>query len=261
MKVTLVLTYYKRNYQLDKTIKSIGKTLHDNYNVIIVDDGGEDEIKLSNKNVPIEVIKIHSQDKTWKNPDPSYNTGILAALKHNPDIIIIQNAECEHEGDIITYAAEHITPDNYIPFACFSLNKDITFSNDYDLFKLSQDNHKCAVFDGDLGWYHHPIYKNTGFDFCSAMTAENMIKLNGFDERFIEGWGYGDNFLKHRIKVLGLKFETPEYPFVYHQWHYDNLSVKENRNEAIHTNKILYGQLSNSKEYRAAHLITKDFTE
>ena len=259
MRVSIVMTYYNRPFQLSKTLESISNSLHDNFNVIIVDDASDEDIVLPELDYPVNVIKINKEEKIWNNPEPAYNTCISFALSYyNPDVIIIQNAECKHFGDVINYAAVNITNENYIPFACFSLDKDHTFSEEQNIDEIINSNNRSAVFDGDLGWYNHPKYRTVNYDFCAAISASNMIKLNGYDERFSSGLAFGDDFLIHRIHLLGLKIETPTYPFVAHQWHYDIKPTVENKQQLFEQNKQLFNSLKSESEYKAKHIITKD---
>src|SRR5665648_266203 len=102
MKIFVVLTYFQRQFQLNKTLQSIAKTKHDNFEVIIVDDNSTDDIMLPLVLYPITVIK--TKDKTWTDRDIPANIGFAEALKRGADIIISQNAECYHVGDVLEYA-------------------------------------------------------------------------------------------------------------------------------------------------------------
>lgn len=256
MKIGIVMTYYDREKQLLNTLQTIEQSNHRDHFVTIVDDSGDLILDTEGYKFPIYVI--HTENKTWFNPEPAYNIGISLAISKNPDAIIIQNAECRHEGDIISYVSKNIDDEKYIPFACFSLDKHHTFEKDINLREIALSVQRAATHDGDLAWYNHPLYRNCQLDFCSAISTKNMISLNGYDERFIYGWGYGDDFLKLRIKRLGLEFFTPEYPFVYHQWHYNTHSVVDNRAQLIQKNRDLYNSLSEGTDYRATHIITPD---
>jgi GT2 family glycosyltransferase len=160
------------------------------------------------------------------------------------DMIIMQNAECYHAGDIIGYAKENLKKDNYIAFPCYSLSKDDTLPPQWL-------NNRCASHDGDSAWYNHPTYRPVGYHFCAAITADNLRKLNGFDERFKDGKDYEDNFLLHQIRSLGLRIDIPAEPYVFHQWHYSTP-------RAGGSNAELYHKLIQTEGYRAVHLITQD---
>lgn len=260
MKIGIVLTYYDREKQLLNTLHTMSLSKHEDFfAVVVVDDNKELIIDVEKYKFPIDVI--YTKNKTWINPEPAYNYGILKAISNNPDAIIIQNAECKHEGDVISYVAENITNEKYISFACFSLDQHHTFEDGINLHNVALSTERAATHDGDLAWYNHPVYRDCQFDFCSAISTKNMIKLNGYDERFMYGWGYGDDYLKLRIKQMEIEFSTPEYPYVFHQWHYNTHSVVDNRAQLIQRNNELFNSLVNRIDYKAVHIITPDFVE
>lgn len=217
------MTSYNRDELLGKTIESFGQ-YYDKDFLIFVD----------------------------KDPDPKdyFNSGIafnrcfIEALRYDPDIIIIQNAECYHAGDILSYAEKNLTDENYISFGCYSLPKESPLP---PVIMFNEG----ASHDGQSAWYNHPIYRPVGYHFCSAITSENLKKINGFDERFKDGKDYEDNYLLFQIRKLGLRIEITSEPFVYHQWHY----MKERLGPS---NFDLYKELTRSGVYRAVHLINSD---
>jgi glycosyltransferase involved in cell wall biosynthesis len=241
----IVMTYYERQAQLEKTLKSIS-----NAKVIIVDDCSPTDIVLPKLNYPVEVIKI--KEKWWTNPEPAYNIGLKRALDFKDDIII-QNAECYHVGDVVGYTQANLTINNYLAFGCFSLDKENTFK-EHNIFELL--NEQGAQYRNHLSWYNHPIYRPCAFEFCAAIKRENIIKLNGYDERFSQGIGCGDDYLLHRVRQLGLRVEIPVNPFVVHQWHEDS-QCPPNARELRNKNKALISELKTT-EYRAKHLYTED---
>lgn len=251
-KVILVATYFERQYQLNKTLQSIS-TLHNDFEVVIVDDGSKDDIILPELSFKVTVLK--TSNKTWSNPEPAYNTGIAHALSLNADVIILQNAECYHVGDVISYASR-LTPENYISFACYSINQETTFK-DHNIREIIESHNYGAVVNGENSWYNHPQHRPVAYDFCSAITADNIRKLNGYDERFSEGCSYGDDYLISRVKMLGLNIEIPTDPFVVHQWHY-NIAGNPDHEALCKRNSDLLIKLNAENNYRAVHLITPD---
>lgn len=242
--ITIVIPYKDRQHQLTNTLLSIKSKI--DFNVIIINDDSPD-ILLPKVDYHIEVIKL--KDKQWNNPDPVYNTGLLAAKKYDPDIIILQNPECYHEGDILTHAKENCTNDNYLSYGCYSLNK----GSNTDVIT----NNIGASRDGQEAWYNHSIYRPVGYEFCAAITYENIVKLNGYDERMMYGWGYGDTYLQHRIKLLGLKIKIIDSPFVFHQWHY-GAKADYNNSLNINKNKEMIEILKAENSHKARHIITND---
>lgn len=243
--IAIVCTYFNRQSQLLKTLDSFRQYNPHDFFVVIVDDGSPEDIALPDYPFKVNIIKM--RDKHWTNPEPAYNAGINYALYRGADIIILQNAECMHIMDILT-AAKTVTDKTYITFGCYSQGKDEEPG--------SVINNKGATTDGESAWYNHPIYRPVGYDFCSAITADNIRKLNGYDERFSNGIGYGDNYLLARIQMMGLRILMTDTPYVIHQYH-DKVAIP-NGYALAEKNRFLYNQLIQEKNFRAEHLITGD---
>lgn len=244
------MTYFERKDQLLKTIDSLRQYKGKDIVIVIVDDGSvlepAGELLLESGMFPAYVV--HSENKTWVNSCVPYNRGLEVALEQKPNVVIIQNAECYHAGDIIGHAEKNLTDKNYISYGCYSLPKD---SEIPPLTMWPQG----ATFDGEGAWYNHPVYRAVGYHFCSAITPENLRKVNGFDERLASGIAYEDNVFLHHIKNLGLKIEITDDPYVFHQWHYG----EKNRDpELIRKNAKLWNYIRTTNEKRAVHKITPD---
>lgn len=257
-KISIVMTYYDRKEQLNRTLLSLKQSAHDNFNVIIVDDASPKKL-IINRDYGYKIDVINVKDKNWSNPDIAYNIGLNFAIKeYNTEIVIIQNAECCHVGDVIKYC-ENITDNDYISFGCYSLAKGETPSN------VSM-NHQGMTFDGESAWYNHPVFRIMPFDYCSAITAKNMVKLNGYDELFSFGYGYGDDYLLYRIRLLGLKIEIPSNPFVFHQWHNNRFKkavnckqyLTEPNTKRYNFNQKIYELLTKENTVRANHFYTEN---
>ena len=242
------MTYYQREKQLLKTLESFNQYNPADFNVFIVDDNSPDPFLQPQTEYDLTVLRL--SEKICINPGPVFNIGFLYALNSNPDAIIIQNAECYHNGDILGYAKKRLHQNNYLSFACYSLGKgeDVT---------LSSLNNVCASGNGDSAWYNHSKFRPEALHFCNAISTTNLRKINGFDERFWDGLGYEDDYLVHQIKMLGLKIEIIDNPFVFHQYHYD---VKAFNFDADLYNRTaaLCKHLKMERNYKAVHLINPD---
>jgi glycosyltransferase involved in cell wall biosynthesis len=256
MKVSIVMTYYNRQAQLNKTLESFKDYNPKDFNVIIVDDGSDEPIDLTEKyDFDIKILRI--TNKIWIQGDPSWNTGFFYALQSCPDVVILQNAECYHVGDVLGYA-QTVTDKTYISFGCFSLNELETF-REHDIHDLLRRNDFICSHDGDLAWYNHPKHRPYAYHFCAAITAKNLVKLNGFDERFSFALAFDDDYFLHQVKCLGLKVEITEKPFVVHQWHYSK--INPDKNKLWDVNRELFNELKKEKNYRAKHVLTYDLME
>jgi GT2 family glycosyltransferase len=258
MRIAIVMTYFNRKYQLEKTLFSLMESEHKDFSVVIVDDASNVPLVLNGSyGFPIEIINITKEEKQWTNPEPAYNKGILKALESNPNAIVLQNAECYHIGDILNHIEDNLTESNYLTFGCYSLDEKTTFS-EFDINEIINANNRGATIDGENAWYNHTIHRPVAFDFCSAITSNNLKKLNGYDERFSTGVAYGDNFLLNRIKMLGLNVHIIDIPFVVHQWHYTNM-CHPNQEQLLEKNSNLLVELCLQNNFRAEHIYTNDF--
>ena len=255
------MTYYNRELQLRKTLFNISKTKHTNYHIVIVDDQSDEPINIQSLDTKDRLTVIRTENKDWTNPVIAYNIGIHEALKHKPDIIILQNAENAHLGDIITHANNNVNESNYISYPCFSLTSQYNMSNyGYDFSTNGQSfsipkKFDCAVNNsGELGWYNHKDHRPTGYDFCAAISTQNMIKLNGYDERYAYGVAYGDDDLRLRVGLLGLSIEIPSEPIVLHQYHYYGINEYLNY-DLVAKNKTI---LESVNSFKAIHTHTPE---
>ena len=207
--ISICMAYYNRRELLLNTLESISNSVIKNIEIIIVDDNStieQDVFDLSDK-YPFSIRVIKIRNKTHLNPCIPFNIAFNQAIG---DIIVIQNPECEHNGDILKHVTENINDSNYITYACYSLSQN----------KSKEIRNVSAVSNGDSAWYNHSIYRPVAYHFCSAITKKNINELGGFDERYKNGIGYDDNELLLRIKRKGLNVSIVDNPFVYHQWHY-----------------------------------------
>jgi hypothetical protein len=116
---------------------------------------------------------------------------------------------------------------------------------------------KGVTLERPLGWYNHATERPVGYHFLSAITAKNLKRLNGFDERYANRKSFDDDELLTRIKRMGLSVVIPNESTVMavHQFHIRQKSVmKSANNELLFFNKTLkesgyysqYDELSNT---------------
>jgi GT2 family glycosyltransferase len=230
--ISIVMTYYNRVTQLRYSLKSLCSYKHDQIEVIIVDDFSEQEHSLDSitdefPSLNIHVIKMSNiyKSKTYFNPCIPFNVGFRES---QGDKIIIQNPECCHMGDVIQYTMDHLSDNNYLAFHCFAGDKSQS-----EILRQTGEidtSNPNKVSSAGNCWYVHDELRPCAWHFTSAITRNNLIKLNGFDERFAHGRGSDDVEFLYRVQNLGLNIKFVSSPFVVHQWHPKDASVSYSHN-------------------------------
>lgn len=262
--ISIVSAYHNRKDLFYNTLKSIELSNYKDFEYIVVDDCSDEDHRIEefSQIFPfLKVIRLEKKDKWYINPCVVFNKGFKES---KGDIIIIQNPECIHVGDILERASQ-INDDEYISFGCYSINEDITkkllsliyekksdIPNKEFLLNVIKPDYVGVTMDGQNGWYNHPILRSVGFHFCSAITKKNLDDLGGFDERFAIGIAYDDNELLCRIRKKGLKVNITTNPFVTHQWHYTTHNYQHvNVAELQDRNRQLLTAIINQSSWRA----------
>lgn len=235
MSISIVMAYYNRKEQLDRTLNSIGKSKILDFELIIVDDASEEPLIYDNKKV--KIIRIEPKDKWYYNPCIPYNIGLRASTG---DIVIIQNPECYHIGDILSYVQDNIHDGLYLSFACYALNpKDTDMFHNGETLKL---NNRMFRNPERNGWFNHSVYRPAGYHFCSAITRKDLNIIGGFDVKYAMGISYDDDDLIRRIRQK-MKVSIIDDPYVLHQYHYPfSYAIKDmkklhQRNKQIFNNE------------------------
>lgn len=230
--ISIVTAYYNRKNLFIKTLETISNSEYKDIEVIAVDDCSDDEHRLEDLTelFPfLKVIRLEKKDKWYVNPCVPFNIGFKNAVG---DKIIIQNPECFHANDIISFVDKNLSDQNYLSFGCYSINELTTsvISEIKDHSEILNERtylHRAVTYDGDEGWYNHSNYRPCGFHFCCAITKKNLDELGGFDERYAEGIAFDDDELLHRIK-LKLNLQFVDNFVAVHQWHYSNTNRDSN---------------------------------
>ena len=231
-KISLVTAYYNRRKLFHNTLRTIEKNKNkDLLEIIVVDDASEDQNRIDDFpdifDLDIKVIRIKPEEKNWVNPSIPFNIGFNNV---NTDIVIIQNPECLHFGDIIGTALNKVEENVYVNFGAYSVDKTKTEQfNKLDFSKPSIFNNigrlinpmvnRGIVADGTTAWYNHSKHRPHMLHFCSAISKKDLDELGGFDERYAHGVGFDDNDFILRIKRKGMDVNMIDRPFVIHQYH------------------------------------------
>jgi glycosyltransferase involved in cell wall biosynthesis len=258
--ISIVTGYYNRKGLFIRTLNSIVKSKFKDFEIIAVDDGSSPEHRLEDLTglYPfLKIIRLEKSNKWYINPCVTFNIGLREA---KGDIIVLQNPECFHVHDILSYLNENINDTNYISISAYGLNSILTktlpnnIANDTveELLKsLPQETYRGW---DTLGWYNHSIYRPVHFHFCSAMSRNSMAKLNGFDERFAYGIGYDDDEIIVRIRKLGLNMIIEDKLSVIHQYH-SSLWEPPNAAQLCEKNRLLIENYTRRENKCSVNLI------
>lgn len=252
--ISIVMSYYNRLNLLEYTLKTISSSQEKDFEIIIVDDFSSYDQKLTNiekqfSNLSIKIVDMATlyESKTYCNPCIPFNVGFRES---QGDKIIIQNPECCHMGDILNHVSNNVNDNDYLIYNCYG-------SSQADLLKIHQGEPLTITAtkkkSSDGYWYNHGTHRPTGYHFASALSRNNLKKLNGFDERFAMGKCYDDDEFLHRIKVLGLNLKFINNPWVVHQWH-DKMVFTSSPKPTV-DNQALFQQIQKENEFKVNNKI------
>jgi len=253
MKFSIVTSYYNRKKQFINTLETIKRSSEiNNTEVIVVDDASDDDHRIEDLLDTysfLKIIRINKDEKWWSNPSIPFNIAIKEA---KGDVIILQNPECLHLGDIIEHIKNNINDNNYLTYSVYSIDETTTNK----LHSLNHNESLIEDFKNVIGdkknigitgighecWYNHPLYRPCYYHFISSITKNNMEKLGGFDERYGEGCSYDDDEFLFRVKLLRLELKIIDEVIGVHQWHYSN----DNRNHHFYKKEMINQHIYNT---------------
>ena len=247
-KISIVMAYYNRKQQTLNTLdcfERIYKNLY-NYEVIIVDDNSNESEQIDdyikNYSYNIKLIKITETEKDSRiNSCEVYNKGFKES---SGDIIIVQNPECLHLGNILEYIINNFHYDDYLSFPCYNSNNyevNKYIINNLETLNINNIETKTTHFNEDATgpgwpkWYQHPTINNRNLHFCCAIDKEYLQMIGGFSEKYKYGVCYEDDNLLFKIKTK-LKLNVISVPLssnvgVVHLYHGRSAGVNIGPNE------------------------------
>lgn len=262
MKISIVFAYYNRRNLLINTLNSIIKTKYNGQlEIIIVNDASKKEQRIDDVNnlfplLDIKLINIKKDKKWWINPCIANNIGFAFVTG---DVIVLQNPECLHIGDIISYVADNIEENKYLVFGCYAINKEKTklICDGKDIRDTIHptNNIKVKLCKSQNKWYQHKKFNPRALNFCAAITNKDLKDLGGFDEKFAKGIAKDDREFICRVNKKGMSVDMVDCPFVVHQYHgHTDYSNKKQ----VERNNKLFLETHKTKNYKVISSLTKD---
>lgn len=207
VKVSIVMAYYNRLDQIQTTLDSINNSvMKDDIEVIIVDDASDDaqllKLLIYKYGFHIKLCTIKKSDKSWINPCIPYNIGFQHA---SGDIIIIQNPEICHIGDVVKYISDNINDNTYMVFSVYAspshqhnsdLKKLIGQSGDiYEKF-IQRINYHMYTFD--YKYYVDKYVDIHEYDYDQALEHWKTIGIHQGRSSNINNIYHPDEYIKWR---------------------------------------------------------------
>jgi hypothetical protein len=282
-KISIILTHYNRNHQLIHTLETFQESNYpkDLIEVICYDDRSDKEpciIDLSRYNYNIKIIYANfEKDESIINPGQSYNN----AFKYiNGEYVIIQNSECMHIGDIITYVIQNLKENTLISFPCWATgNEDISlemFNNRHNSIELERIiNEKWRELknypENFKGWYNEKILRPECLHFCNAIHINTLKRVGLFNTSIEKLLGFDDNDFAQRLMFnYNLNVIIPDHnysTFVIHQNHDKYNKPRSNElflksyYEYRKINNIRINNYNNSKIEKINNTLYKKYNE
>ena len=253
--VSIILPYYNRKSLLLKTLQSFEYFyLHKDIEVVIVDDGSNEEHRLDNDQFNINTKVIRLENKNGINPCYPYNVGV----RHSSgNIIVLSSPETFHTKDMfkITNNFESLSNETYLLFSVFCITQNDMINN-----VLNEQNFPSVAkiirtnipnFYSNLGengypfnnrfgsWYLHSQIRPSGLNFFTAMTRQKYYDMSGFDERFRFGTGFDDDEFKNRLVENGTKFIYYDEAVAIHVNHEVVNNAQPTTNLNVYQNSII----------------------
>jgi GT2 family glycosyltransferase len=236
--LSICMTHYNRKNQLLNTLQSIQnqKNFSHMVEIIIVDDVSYTPLTYDDFvdfDLDIKLISIQTNNKWWINPCVGFNTAFGFI---NTPRTIIQNAECLHVTPIIEYVLGNLKPGEYTAMSALNLTKEASA-------EITRDTHPSQIDTQHSNWYCHSTHRPQPFNFCAAISSNDLIRVGGFDNKFARGIYYDDDAFLHQLARHGIRTHIEDSQLVYHQWHEQIWESLPNKHELGAINRDLLNNL------------------
>lgn len=235
---TVIAAFYNKIDYLKLVLAGFERQTNKNYEVIIADDGSTEdivkEIESTSKNYSFHIKHIWQEDKGFRK-NRILNQAILAS---NSDYLIFIDADCIPHSHFVE---EHINcSSNQVCLTGrrVNLSEKITKQLSAEKVKegflenrisrLIKDGLFGKSYDVEKGFYFKNIFlrnyfnkKPRGLLGCNfSLHKKDMLKINGFDERY-EAPSIGeDSDVQFRLELIGMKIKSLNNIAVqYHLYH------------------------------------------
>lgn len=256
-KVSIVIGYYNRRHLFKNTLDQFINLGYEKYNleIIVTDDCSKPSEQLDDfvYQYPFYIKLIKVVEKKYYNPVIAYNIAI-SHISRDADIVIFQNPEIFHCGDIIHHAIQNVNNNEYLVYPVMSTSQQEAhrlvnnkFNNYYTDFVEKITSYEDGWTRAHKGWYIHHIHFQRYLHFLSAITKTNLDKVGGFNNDFKDGYCYDDDEFVYRISMVCKPVIVEDYMnyFGIHQWHTRSDNPITNR---MNVNNIIWHRIQNTNK-------------
>lgn len=245
--ISIIIVAYATNNDLIKCIKSVIHGSISNFEIIVVDNGKNDEVSTLLKNMPLLYIKSP--------------TNLLLSEGRNIGVSFARSEIAAFLDDDAlaspTFAADII--------CAFSNNNILAIRG--KVLPKTENAYKCTNHHYDLGEY--PLASVINTEGCSAWKISHYIKENGMDPLLFghEGTDLSSRFAKKY--GLGNTIYWPNL-YIFHDFAHsqEKLNTKESRHALMHEYlqwknpySIQVIHIYNAVKQKLSHQVSKDITE
>jgi glycosyltransferase involved in cell wall biosynthesis len=240
MKVSLIIAVYKDVQALELIIESLKHQTYKNFEVVIAEDGEDEQMKAFVNSITDLDVKHTTQEDLGIRKTRSLNNGILAS---DGDFLIFIDGDCipystfidsyiklSEKGYVLSGRRVNLGP-NYSQKLrdkkLSALNVENTFIIRYPFIATDckEGHSEDGFFFSPDGWIYNKFIKNrkasTSILGCNyACFKEDLIAINGYDEGYGETALGDDTDLEWRFKAYGCKIKSARnVANVFHLYH------------------------------------------
>ncbi len=251
MKLSVILTTYNAPQWLEKVLWGYAVQQHQDFELIVGDDGSGDEtrqcIKRMRGETGLEIRHVWQQDKGFRKCRV-LNKAILAA---ESEYVVFSDGDCIPRSDFLKVHAREAAPGRYLSGGYHKLpmtashaitKEDILSGRCFDLRWLRAHGLKRSLKNSKLTATHRsaPLLNALTPTRCNfkgsngSAWLRDILAVNGFDERM--AWGGLDREFGVRLKNAGIRPKHVRYNAIV--IHLDHKRGYKNP-EQVRTNKKL----------------------
>jgi glycosyltransferase involved in cell wall biosynthesis len=269
IKATVIAAFYNRLDYLKLVLAGFERQTEKNFELIIADDGSKDEIvneikKISNIH-SFQIKHIWQEDKGFRK-----NKILNRAIQESEsDYIIFIDADCIPHRGFIDGHLNFSNKNTSLTGRRVNLSQKITNQLtekkvregflEKKLFSLITDGLFGESYDVEKGFYLKSGFllkffnkKNRGLLGCNlSLFKEDLIKINGFDERYEAPSVGEDSDIQFRLELSGVKIKSINHAAVQYHLHHI-LQERHEKNlrlfEEVKQQKIAFTSFGISKK-------------